>query len=190
VSQYRECADSSWLSAGQLINTFPRLGPMITTGFDEIEKTFNVTADEISFSLVGLLQLTTGSGTFFTAAAAAVWGKRPVFLISTFFLFGTSAWGFFAGVSDISHSRIPELTSITELPLPNLDESRSRILRRAPRNTRQRYRLRNLLRPRKRQDALNLESLRHGRRETRVRPLPIPLPYAANQDQDNSSPAS
>lgn len=70
---------------------------MITTGFDEIEKTFNVTADQISFSLVGLLQITTGSGTFFTAAAAAVWGKRPVFLISTLFLFGTSAWGFFAG---------------------------------------------------------------------------------------------
>ncbi|KAH8779729.1 major facilitator superfamily domain-containing protein [Hyaloscypha sp. PMI_1271] len=61
------------------------LGPMMTTGFDEIEKTFNVTADQISFSLVGLLQITTGSR------------KRPVFLIPILFLFGTSAWGFFAG---------------------------------------------------------------------------------------------
>jgi hypothetical protein len=75
---------------------------MITTGFDEIKKIFNVTADQISFNLVGLLQLATGSGTFSTAPAAAVWGKRPVFLISTFFLFGTSTWGFFAGVSSIS----------------------------------------------------------------------------------------
>jgi hypothetical protein len=75
------------------------LGPMITTGFDAIEKTFNVTTDQISFNLVGVLQLTTGAGTFFTAAAAAVWGKRPVFLISTLGLCGTSFWGFFAGVS-------------------------------------------------------------------------------------------
>lgn len=80
------------LTAGVTVS----LGPMITTGFDEIASTFNVSADQISFSLVGLLQLTTGGGTFFTAAAAAVWGKRPVFLIATIGLLGTSAWGFFA----------------------------------------------------------------------------------------------
>ncbi|KAL3419491.1 major facilitator superfamily transporter [Phlyctema vagabunda] len=72
------------------------LGPMITTGFDQIAEAFNVETDQISLGLVGVLQLTTGTGTFFTAAAAAVWGKRPVFLISTLGLFGTSAWGFFA----------------------------------------------------------------------------------------------
>jgi MFS family permease len=70
---------------------------MITTGLDEVAKAFGVTDDQVSFNIVGLLQLTTGSGTFFTAAAAAVWGKRPVFIISTLFLLGTSAWGFFAG---------------------------------------------------------------------------------------------
>lgn len=70
---------------------------MITTGDAEIEKDFNVTADQISFNLVGLLQMTTGSGTFFTAAAAAIWGKRPVFFISTIGLLATNAWGFFAG---------------------------------------------------------------------------------------------
>ena len=57
---------------GKVADGAKRLGPMMTTGFDEIEKTFNVTADQISFSLVGLLQITTGSSTFFTAAAAAV----------------------------------------------------------------------------------------------------------------------
>lgn len=72
---------------------------MITTGFADIEKTFNVTTDQISFGIVGLLTLTTGGGTFFTAAAAAVWGKRPVFIISAIGLFATNAWGFFAGVS-------------------------------------------------------------------------------------------
>ena len=71
---------------------------MITTGLDEIAKTFAVTDDQVSFNIVGVLQLTTGGGTFFTAAAAAVWGKRPVFIISTIALMGTNAWGFFAGV--------------------------------------------------------------------------------------------
>jgi MFS family permease len=69
---------------------------MITTGFDEISETFKVSADDISFNIVGVLQLTTGSGTFFTAAAAAIWGKRPVFIVSTLVLLGTNAWGFFA----------------------------------------------------------------------------------------------
>ncbi|TVY81521.1 putative MFS-type transporter [Lachnellula suecica] len=81
------------LTAGVTVS----LGPMITTGFDDISTTFGVDTDQISFGVVGLLQLTTGGGTFFTAAAAAVWGKRPVFIISTIALMGTSAWGFFAG---------------------------------------------------------------------------------------------
>jgi MFS family permease len=92
---------------------------MITTGFDEIEKTFNVTAVQISFSLVGLLQITTGSGTFFTAAAAAVWGKRPVFLIPTLFLFGTSAWGFFAG-GFLSLTVMRVVQGFSAAPLENL----------------------------------------------------------------------
>jgi hypothetical protein len=79
---------------------------MITTGFEEIATAFNVSLDQISFSIVGLLQLTTGGGTFFTAAAAAVWGKRPVFIIATMALMGTSAWGFFAGVGDHTNKEI------------------------------------------------------------------------------------
>lgn len=74
---------------------------MITTGFDEIASAFNVSVDQISFNIVGVMQLTTGSGTFFTAAAAAVWGKRPVFIISALGLCGTSFWGFFAGVGSV-----------------------------------------------------------------------------------------
>jgi hypothetical protein len=92
---------------------------MITTGLEEIAKAFSVTTDQVSFNLVGLLQLTTGSGTFFTAAAAAVWGKRPVFLISTLFLFGTSAWGFFAGVCPAASDHELQLTSFVELPFLN-----------------------------------------------------------------------
>lgn len=79
-----------------------RLGPMITTGFEEISKDFNVSLDQISSDLVGFMQMATGSGTFFTAAAAACWGKRPVFIVSTAILMATNAWGFFAKVSPTS----------------------------------------------------------------------------------------
>ncbi len=81
-----------------MLTKLRRLGPMITPGLEDVATTFNVTTDRVSFNIVGLLQLTTGGGTFFTAAAAAVWGKRPVFIISALFLLGTSAWGFFARV--------------------------------------------------------------------------------------------
>jgi hypothetical protein len=109
---------------------------MITTGFDEIASTFHVNADQISFNLVGMLQLTTGSGTFFTAAAAAVWGKRPVIVISIIFLFGTSAWGFFAGVrSSYFRPNMLYAKFMTELPIINLDESYSRFLCRPSRDT-------------------------------------------------------
>jgi MFS family permease len=92
---------------------------MITTGLEDIATTFKVTTDQVSFNLVGLLQLTTGSGTFFTAAAAAVWGKRPVFIISTLFLFGTSAWGFFAG-SFISLTLMRVIQGFSAAPLETL----------------------------------------------------------------------
>jgi hypothetical protein len=72
---------------------------MITTDFEEIAEAFKVSVDSMSFNTVGVMQLTTGGGTFFTVAAAAVLGKRPVFIIATMCLLGTSAWGFFAGVS-------------------------------------------------------------------------------------------
>ncbi|CAG8954528.1 hypothetical protein HYFRA_00004442 [Hymenoscyphus fraxineus] len=95
------------------------LGPMITTGFDEIGAAFNVNADQISFSLVGVLQLTTGCGIFFTAAAAAVWGKRPVFFLSTLVLLGTSAWGFFAG-NHFSLSMMRMIQGFASAPLDTL----------------------------------------------------------------------
>ena len=95
------------------------LGPMITTGFDEIASTFNVTTDQISFNIVGVMTLTTGGGTFFTAAAAAVWGKRPVFIISVMGLLSTNAWGFFAG-SFLSLSIMRTIQGLAAAPLETL----------------------------------------------------------------------
>ncbi|KAH8595822.1 major facilitator superfamily domain-containing protein [Bisporella sp. PMI_857] len=95
------------------------LGPMITTGFDDIATAFGVSVDQISFNIVGVMQLTTGTGTFFTAAAAAVWGKRPVFIISALALFGTSAWGFFAG-NFLSLSIMRAIQGFAAAPLETL----------------------------------------------------------------------
>ncbi|PQE32044.1 hypothetical protein CJF32_00001639 [Rutstroemia sp. NJR-2017a WRK4] len=103
------------LTAGVTVS----LGPMITTGSEDVADFFGVTTDQVSFNIVGIMQLTTGSGTFFTAAAAAVWGKRPVFIISTIGLLGTSAWGFFAN-SFISLSVMRAIQGFCASPLETL----------------------------------------------------------------------
>jgi hypothetical protein len=72
---------------------------MVTPGFGEVIADYKVTLDQVSTYLVGVLVLATGTGTFFTSAAATVWGKRPVFVISVFVLLVTCVWGFYATVS-------------------------------------------------------------------------------------------
>ncbi|TVY83057.1 putative MFS-type transporter [Lachnellula suecica] len=71
------------------------LGPMVTPGFGEVIEDYKVTLDQVATYLVGVLVLATGTGTFFTSAAATVWGKRPIFVISIFVLLVTCAWGFY-----------------------------------------------------------------------------------------------
>ncbi|KAJ9298329.1 hypothetical protein DTO271G3_3934 [Paecilomyces variotii] len=72
------------------------LGPMISPGLEVASQMYNVSLDQISSLLIGLFLLVTGSATFFTAASATVWGKRPVFVISAFALLITNVWGFFS----------------------------------------------------------------------------------------------
>ncbi|PGH06685.1 hypothetical protein AJ79_06469 [Helicocarpus griseus UAMH5409] len=72
------------------------LGPMISPGLVLASETYKVTLDVASTYLVGFLILFTGFGTFFTAAAASIWGKRPVFVISTLMLLVTCIWGYFS----------------------------------------------------------------------------------------------
>ncbi|TVY90722.1 putative MFS-type transporter [Lachnellula willkommii] len=71
------------------------LGPMVTPGFGQVIEQYKVSLDQVSTYLVGLLVLSTGTGTFFTSAAALVWGKRPVFVISLTVLLITCVWGFY-----------------------------------------------------------------------------------------------
>ncbi|PGH08900.1 hypothetical protein GX51_00957 [Blastomyces parvus] len=59
------------------------VGPIIAPGLAVASERYKVSLDQVSTFLIGVLILSTGGGTFFTAAAATIWGKRPVFIIST-----------------------------------------------------------------------------------------------------------
>lgn len=72
---------------------------MISPGLVLASMMYNVSLDQVSTFLIGLFVLLTGTGTFFTAAAATVWGKRPVFVISVVILLLTNIWGYFSMVS-------------------------------------------------------------------------------------------
>lgn len=72
---------------------------MINPGLAVIATKFNVSIGTVSTFLIGLLAFWTGATTFFTAAAATVWGKRALFFFSTLVLLITNVWGFFATVS-------------------------------------------------------------------------------------------
>ncbi|KAK5234551.1 hypothetical protein LTR47_004585 [Exophiala xenobiotica] len=75
------------------------LGPMISPGLPLLAMQFQKSLDVVSTYLVGLFILWTGIFTFFTSAAASVWGKRVIFITSGIALLALNAWGFFAKVS-------------------------------------------------------------------------------------------
>lgn len=75
------------------------LGAMISPGLTILAEQFDKSLDVISTYLVGLFIFWTGFFTFFSSAAASVWGKRVVFVLSTVALLALNVWGFFATVS-------------------------------------------------------------------------------------------
>ncbi|KAF2402950.1 MFS general substrate transporter [Trichodelitschia bisporula] len=72
------------------------LGPMITPGLHLLSTRYHVSADEVDSLMLGALQFCIGFTTFFTAAGATIWGKRPFFVISALVLLATCAWGYTA----------------------------------------------------------------------------------------------
>jgi MFS family permease len=71
------------------------LGPMVTPGLPLIAQKYNVSIDMVASLVIGFLAFWIGFTTFFTAAGANVWGKRPFFVISTVLLLATNIWGYF-----------------------------------------------------------------------------------------------
>lgn len=74
------------------------MGPMITPGLVVIAMKYMVSVGFVSTFMVGSLAFFTGGMTFFTAAAANIWGKRPMFIYSTAILIITCFWGLWASV--------------------------------------------------------------------------------------------
>lgn len=72
---------------------------MITPGLGVVAMKYKVSLDLVSSLLIGFLAFWIGFTTFFTAAGANIWGKRPFFVISTILLLITNVWGFFSSVS-------------------------------------------------------------------------------------------
>jgi MFS family permease len=71
------------------------LGPMVTPGIPLLAKKYNVSLDMAASLIIGFLAFWIGFTTFFTAAGANIYGKRPFFVISTVILLGTNIWGYF-----------------------------------------------------------------------------------------------
>ncbi|KAF2851449.1 MFS transporter-like protein [Plenodomus tracheiphilus IPT5] len=72
------------------------LGPMVTPGLPLVAMKYNVSIDMVASLLIGFLAFWIGFTTFFTAAGANIWGKRPFFVVSTVVLLATNIWGYFA----------------------------------------------------------------------------------------------
>jgi hypothetical protein len=79
---------------------------MVTPGLPLIAMKYNVSIDMASSLIIGFLAFWIGFTTFFTAAGANIWGKRPFFIISAVVLLATNVWGFFTRVCAISISDV------------------------------------------------------------------------------------
>ncbi|OAL05503.1 MFS general substrate transporter [Phaeosphaeriaceae sp. SRC1lsM3a] len=95
------------------------LGPMVTPGIPLLAMKYNVSLDMVSSLIIGFLAFWIGFTTFFTAAGANIWGKRPFFVISTVVLLATNVWGYFT-TSFTSLAVMRVIQGIASAPLETL----------------------------------------------------------------------
>ncbi|KAF2786523.1 MFS transporter-like protein [Melanomma pulvis-pyrius CBS 109.77] len=95
------------------------LGPMVTPGLHVVALKYNVSLDMVSSLIIGFLAFWIGFTTFFTAAGANIWGKRPFFVLSTGLLFISNIWGFFSS-SFASLAVMRVVQGIASAPLETL----------------------------------------------------------------------
>ncbi|KAF1834676.1 MFS general substrate transporter [Decorospora gaudefroyi] len=95
------------------------LGPMVTPGLPLIAVKYNVSIDMVSSLIIGFFAFWIGFTTFFTAAGANIWGKRPFFIVSTIVLLATNVWGFFTR-SFVSLAAMRVVQGIASAPLETL----------------------------------------------------------------------
>ncbi|RYN52588.1 hypothetical protein AA0118_g10027 [Alternaria tenuissima] len=95
------------------------LGPMVTPALPLIAMKYKVNIDMVASLVIGFLAFWIGFTTFFTAAGANIWGKRPFFIMSTVILLATNVWGFFTR-SFISLAVMRVVQGIASAPLETL----------------------------------------------------------------------
>lgn len=95
------------------------LGPMVTPGIPVVAQKYNVSLDMVSSLIIGFLAFWIGFTTFFSAAGANIWGKRPFFVISTVVLLATNIWGYYTR-SFISLAAMRVVQGIASAPLETL----------------------------------------------------------------------
>tara|TARA_R110002003_G_scaffold109_5_gene9142 strand:- start:707 stop:2197 length:1491 start_codon:yes stop_codon:yes gene_type:complete len=95
------------------------LGPMVTPGLPLIAKKYNVSLDMAASLIIGFLAFWIGFTTFFTAAGANIWGKRPFFIVSTLVLLATNIWGYFT-TSFVSLAVMRVIQGMASAPLETL----------------------------------------------------------------------
>ena len=71
---------------------------MVAPGIPLIAQKYGVSVDMATSLIIGFLVFWTGFTTFFTAAGANVWGKRPFFVLSAVILLASNVWGYFTKV--------------------------------------------------------------------------------------------
>ncbi|TLD32557.1 major facilitator superfamily domain-containing protein [Venturia nashicola] len=67
------------------------MAPILATGFPNVAETFHVKVPEVALT-TGLYMMGLGIGSVFLMPTAIIWGKRPVYLITTICFIGTSVW--------------------------------------------------------------------------------------------------
>ncbi|KAL6163780.1 hypothetical protein ACJQWK_10305 [Exserohilum turcicum] len=92
---------------------------MVTPGLPLLAMKYKVSIDMVSSLIIGFLAFWIGFTTFFTAAGANIWGKRPFFVISAVVLLATNIWGFYTR-SFISLAVMRVIQGIASAPLETL----------------------------------------------------------------------
>lgn len=83
------------------------LGPMVTTAYGKVSHDFHFSINTSTLILAGTFSIAVGVTTFFTTAAALVYGRRPVYLFSTLLLVPACLWTWRCGtITELVLSRI------------------------------------------------------------------------------------
>ena len=86
---------------------------MVTPGIAAVAMKYGVSLDLVSSLVIGFFAFWIGFTTFFTAAGANIWGKRPFFVISTVILLVTNVWGFFTLVCSLKFNNTVPIADLS-----------------------------------------------------------------------------